>query len=343
MDTLRVGIVGCGNASVGHVATLNSIEGVQVVGLADPNDANRERMKHSVPGLCDIPEFDNPDDMYSALPLDAVLIVTPHTLHHPQIMQAVNQGLHVLCEKPLTCEPEHAREIEMTASSAGVTVMVSYQRRYYSAYTYMREAIREGALGELEAVSIQCGQRWKTGTAGLWRQNPKLSGGGMLMDSGSHLVDALMWLIDRPIESVYAVVDNLGTPVDINTTASVNFEGGIQGQIAVLGNLPTTWVEHVLVTGTEGVLWYEIEPQHPWRVGRVQHYRNGHIEQPINLREGPGPDRAWIATIQGKMENPAPPSAGFNVALLTSLIYRSASEGQLIRCEDCVPEPLQMR
>src|SRR5690606_31436299 len=108
-----------------------------------------------------------------------------HTLHHPLMMAALERGLHVLCEKPMTCTAAEAREIEAAATAAGVTVTVHYQRRTYAAYIYVKQCIDAGELGELRNITIHCGQRWQRGTAGTWRQDPALSGGGMLMDSGS--------------------------------------------------------------------------------------------------------------------------------------------------------------
>lgn len=331
MEDLKIGVIGCGAASMWHVGTMLGTSGVQVVALTDPNEANLDRMKQRIPAVGNTPTFASPDEMYAAMELDGVVVVTPHTLHYPQIMQAVEQGIHVMCEKPMVCEPQHARDIQAACETTGAVAMVNYQRRYYAPYMYMRETIQSGKLRELRAISVQCGQRWKKGTAGLWRQNPDLSGGGMLMDSGSHLLDMLLWLVGRPIESVYATVDNLGTPVDINTNAIVNFEGGVQGQVAVLGDLEGVWIEHVLVSGTGGTLWYEIEPQNPWGVGRVFHDHEGRIEQPTNIHGGIGTARAWVETIRGNMENPAPPDAAHAVAELTSLMYRSAREGTVVQ------------
>ena len=148
------------------------------------------------------------------------------------------------------------------------------------------------------------------------------------MDSGSHLIDMLLWLTDRPVESVAAVVDNLGTPVDINSVATLRFADGAQGQLTVVGDLPATWIENVLIVGSTGALRYESEPQHPWRTGRLQHYRDGALVQPLSLPAGPTPDAAWLQAILGTAPNPAPPEAGVKVIDLTAAIYQAALSGQ---------------
>ncbi len=333
MGKLRVGVVGCGGAATWHASSMASAAEFEIVALADPSQANLDTFRSRVPIVAHAPTFADVDEMFASVDLDAITVVTPHTLHHPIVMSAIKRSLHVLCEKPLTCTSEHAREIEAAADAAGVTVMVHYQRRFDPAYSYMRTAIASGELGELRSISISCGQRWLQGTAGSWRQDPSLSGGGMLMDSGSHLVDMLLWLVDQPVRSVSALVDNVGSPVDINAAATVSFAGGVQGQLSVVGDLATTWMENVVVSGSEGLLRYEIEPQHPWRTGRVTHYRDGGIVQPLDLRGGPEAHQAWLSTIRGEIPNPSPPAAGLRVAELSDAIYRSAREGATIRIE----------
>jgi predicted dehydrogenase len=334
MERLRVGLIGCGGAAGWHVGTLLGLGDVRIVALCDPSEANLERMRKAYPMLVDVPSFATTDLMYEQVELDAVEIVTPHTLHGAQVLEAISRGLHVLCEKPLACSPEEARTIAAAANEAGVTVMVSYQRRLDPAYLYMRNAIQAGELGDLQTITVTCAQSWRRGTKGTWRQDPALSGGGMLLDSGSHLVDMLLWLADKPVKSVSALVDNLGETVDMNSVATILFEGGAQGQLTAIGDLPATWIETVLIVGTKGVLRYETEPQHPWRTGRVVHYRDGGIVQPLELPRGATPDEAWIDTILGRGQNPAPPEAGLAVATLTAAIYQAAASGSVVEVEN---------
>jgi len=146
----------------------------------------------------------------------------------------------------------------------------------------------------------------------------------MLMDTGSHIVDVLCWLVGRPFVDVHAVVDNRGRPVDIDTTALIAFEGGVQAQLAVLGGLAFRHLESVVLSGTEAALRYENDPQYPFRQGSVTRYSEDSETRPLNLRTGVGEVvTAWIAAIRGERENPCPPSAGVAVAELTQAILRA--------------------
>ncbi|MGW0228516.1 Gfo/Idh/MocA family protein [Actinopolymorpha singaporensis] len=328
MSRLKVAVVGCGGAATGHALALANLADFEIVALVDPSERNLASFRTRVPAVADVPAYADVEQLYDAgVEVEALTVVTPHTLHHPIVVGAIKRNLHVLCEKPLTCDPAHAREIESAAATAGVTVMVRYQRRFDPAYRYMREVITSGELGELRSIMVSVGQRWLKNTVGTWRQDPALSGGGMLMDSGSHLADMLLWLVGKPVETVSALVDNAGSPVDINTAATVSFAGGVQGQLHVVGDLATTWMENVAVSGTNGLLRYEADPQHPWRTGRVVHYRDGELVQPVNLPEPPEIHQALLATIRDGAVNEAPPAAGIAVAELSEAIYRSAGQG----------------
>lgn len=326
MDRVRVGVIGCGGIAGWHVENLLRLPGAEIVGLVDPVADQLDAMRVRHPSVTGVPGFATTEELYAAVELDAVEIITPHTMHYDQVIEAIDHGLHVLCEKPLACEPAHVREIAAAADSKDLTVTVSYQRRLDPAYQYMHQVIASGGIGEIRAIAITCGQSWATGTRGSWRQDPALSGGGMLMDSGSHMIDMLLWLVTDPVIAVAANVDNRGTPVDIDTTAIVRFANGIQGQLTVIGDLPTTWIEQVLVTGSSGLLRYEIEPQHPWRTGRVVHYRDEAIVQPLQLPPAITTDAAWLAAIRGDAPNFAAPASVLGVIELTSAIYAAADQ-----------------
>ena len=324
MEQLRVGLLGCGKrVALFHAGPLAALEGVRIAGLADPNPESIATLRRTVP-LDGVPAFGSAPELYDKVELDAVLVSTPHTMHHPMIMEALGRGLHVLSEKPLACTAEEARDIAGAAAASGLTVTIAYQRRFDPAYVYMREAIVRGDLGRLQSISVTCGRRWGRATRTGWRQLPELSGGGMLMDTGSHVVDVLCWLVDQPFLDVHALVENRGRPVDIDTTALIAFQGGVQAQLAVLGGLAFRHLESVVVSGSEAALRYENDPQYPFRQGTVIRYSEDSETRPLNLRAGVGEVvKGWVAAIRGERENACPPSAGVRVAELTEAILEA--------------------
>jgi predicted dehydrogenase len=331
MEQTRIGLIGCGAVMAWHVQHLLARADAKIVGLADPGSQQVAQLVARWPILASLPSFRSHEELFDSVELDAVEVATPHTLHYPVVRAALERGLHVLCEKPLACVPAHARELVALAEARNLVLMVSYQRHFDPGYRYLKQAIAAGQLGELHSAGVRIGQNWRQLTEKSWRQDPALSGGGMLMDSGSHLVDILLWLVDRPVVSVGALIDNAGTLVDITSMVLLEFGGGLQANLQIVGDLPAMWLEDVLISGTSGIGRYYTDPQHPWRGGLVEHWRGSELVRPLELPVAPTADANWLDAIAGAAQCESPGTQGLQVALVTAAIYQAAQSGQVVR------------
>lgn len=318
---IRVGIIGVGGISFGHIRDFIGSPDSEVVALVDNDPKRLEIAAEKVPELAGIPKYSNYRDMLKIGGLDAVQISTPHTLHYEEIMDSLDADLHVLTEKPMVCKTVHAKDIVNKAEQAGKVVMISYQRHFQPQYRYVRDMVRSGKLGEINFISaLQC-QRWKKGTIGTWRQMPELSGGGQLNDSGSHLVDIILWTSGLTTESVHAFIDNRGTPVDINSAINLRFTNGAQGSLSIVADTTVGWYEDFTIWGTQGTIFY--------RNGKL-FYCNGNSEmcEPSDLPEGGSINQGFLDTILGRTENWVPPVCGLRVIELTEAAWKSAETGE---------------
>ncbi len=187
--------------------------------------------------------------------MDAVEIATPHTLHVEQALDAIGAQKHVLLEKPMVCKVEEAHTLLGRLEGYPRVFALAYQRHAQGPFLHMKQEIASGALGAVTYISaLQC-QGWKKGTAGSWRQDLALSGGGQINDSGSHLLDILLWVTGLTVAEVSAFMDNMGTPVDINSALAMRFTSGAQGTISVVGDAPT-WHEDITIWCERGVFFY---------------------------------------------------------------------------------------
>ncbi len=253
-------------------------------------------------------------------------IASPHTLHFPQIMDSLDAGLHVLTEKPMVCSVAHARQVIAKAEEAGKILCISYQRHFQGAFRYMREAFQKGDIGELVFMSALQGQRWLQGTAGTWRQDPALSGGGQLNDSGSHLLDIILWVAGQGVSEVFAFVDNRGAAVDINSAISVRFVNGAQGTFSVVGDSRCSWWEDITFWAQDATFFY--------RNGRL--YEQLGDQAPVEVTKLPDysdPDRNFIYGILGKEPIQVPATCGLRVIELTEAAWRSAECGAPVKVE----------
>ena len=306
-------MIGCGGIAGRHVRDTLAIPEASIDALMDVDTARMSAMKEKFPQLKDVPEFTDYDKVLNEIPLDGVMIATPHTGHYEQAMKAFEHNLHVLLEKPMVCSVVHAKSLIAKAEEKKRIVVLAYQRHYQPQYRYIKQMVDSGELGEITFVAaLQC-QNWKVATTGTWRQKPELSGGGQLNDSGSHLVDMILWITSLHAKSVSAYIDNCGTPVDINSAVSIAFENGAQGTISVVGEAPC-WYEDFTIWGKNGVIFY--------RNGAMQFCKNGgKMEEPTELPEGSDPNRNFVDAILGKDKVWAPAICGLRVIELTEAAW----------------------
>lgn len=331
---IRMGLIGCGGNMRAHLRRLAQIPEVEIVGIVEPNADNVQLAQEQYPHLKEVPVFLEHSALLEIRKPDAVEISTPHTLHFRQIMDSLDAGCHVLCEKPMTCTSAEAHAVCERARASGKTVMVSYQRHQQALYRWMREFIQAGNLGELQFVAAQQYQSWYEGRiAGKgWRHLSHLSGGGQLNDSGSHMVDILLHVTGLQPQRVSAFQQNLGLEVDVNMSINVQFEGGALGSIAILGQAPgigSRVYEDVTITGDKAGLYYRTmgtPDDRPLLQLRLRGKTEPEPELP-DLPEESDPDHAFVDVILGRAENEAPPECGLRTIQLSEAAWKSADQG----------------
>ncbi|MEM1558307.1 MAG: Gfo/Idh/MocA family oxidoreductase [Thermoproteota archaeon] len=322
--TVRLMIVGCGGISHMHINNLVRLSNAEIVGLCDVNPENIKILKENFPVLKGVEEFNDYRKMYESTEADAVLILTPHTLHFNQAIDALNKRMHVLVEKPLTTKVEHARILVEKASEKNMVLMVSYQRHYEAPFRFIKASIESGEIGEIQFVSSLLTQEWMRLTKGTWRQDPELSGGGELMDSGSHIVDFILWSTGLKPSEVFAKVDYRGCRVDINSSLTVKFSNGALASISIVGNAPR-FEEYHAIYGTQGAIFY--------CNGKVSILdgEGAFSKTPLKIPFKPNnPDRNFVMSILGLEKPESPGECGLRVIELTEAAMESARRGEKI-------------
>lgn len=324
---LRIGFIGAGNIAPGHWERLHATKRAEVVALTEPDRASLARFfARCSPrrGAERLPVYSDYRAMLDHETLDGAVVMSPHTLHYEQIAACLERGLHVLSEKPMTCTVRHAKALIAKAKRAGRVLMIAYQRHFEPPFRYMREQIAKGRLGEIEFVhAVQC-QEWVRLTKGTWRHRLDLSGGGQLNDSGSHLIDIIMWVTGMKVVEVFAKQENFGGEVDVNSTLSLRFENGALGSLAVIGNAPA-WHEDHTIVGSKGALLLR------QGIGLIHQDANG---KPIKVKlpkYTKNHDSNFVDAILGKDAPQTPPECGLRTIEVTEAAWRSAATGKPVR------------
>ena len=252
---IRVGVIGVGGYAQGNIRRFLELPDIEITDIVDTNPERFVVTRHTFPQLANAVEHVDYRKMLKESDIDAVYISSPHTLHYQQIMDSMRAGRHVLCDKPMVCKITHAKNVVKKAEETGLVMMIAYQRHYQGPFIYMREQVQSGALGKLQFITAFQSQNWLKSQRGKWRQTMALSGGGQLNDSGSHLLDIIMWIAGEPVTEVSAFSEHFDTEVDINTAVKMQFENGALGTISVVGDGCKFW-EEILICGSKGQLIY---------------------------------------------------------------------------------------
>lgn len=335
---LRVGLIGAGNNMLGtHVPRYLNRDEAVIVACTEPFAANVERLKERFPTLAALPFYDDHKKMLAEAKLDAVVISTPHSMHYQQIVDALHAGCHVLCEKPLVCSVQEAKGVIAARDRAQKVVLVSYQRHYQHAFLVMKTAIDQGLIGALQYVDLQQNQNWYNNqkAADRWRIHKELSGGGQLNDSGSHIVDILLYVTGLEPEKVYAVQQSFDLGVDVNSAVTVTFKGGATGCLSIVGNAPFkggSVHEDITIYGSEGAVFYRQLGQESPRTPFIQ-VRRFDADTPVEVTDVPeasNPDENFLAAILGKQPVLAPAECGLRVMQLSEAAWKSAERGEAV-------------
>ena len=163
--------------------------------------------------------------------VNAVYVATPPYLHAEQTIQAAEQGKHVLCEKPLALNTTQAQQMIDACSANSVLLMVCYYQRYNTRHQQIKALLDSGAIGQVTAVRMNFSDYFPPAPE-FWHHNPAISGGGPLMDLGTHCIDLLTYLCG-PITAVTAMVDTLAaaSPVEDTATLLLRLTNGAQAVI----------------------------------------------------------------------------------------------------------------
>lgn len=192
-DAPRLGFLGVGWIGCQRMQVLVDSGAASVVAIADPHAPSRMKAAGYVP---DARQCESVAQLLACDDLDGVVIATPSGVHTLQAMAALERGLAVFCQKPLTRTAGEARQVVDAARSADRLLDVDFSYRAVSGVPELRDAVRGGELGEVYAIDLVFHNAYGPGKP--WFYELAQSGGGCVMDLGIHLVDLAQWVCGSP-------------------------------------------------------------------------------------------------------------------------------------------------
>ena len=229
---MNFGIIGCGLIGEKRATALEKIGGLRLVAAADLDSGRAARLCGRYGGT---PSGDYRDVISAA---DAVIIAVTHDSLAEIGYRAVEEGRHALIEKPGARTSSELLPVARLADERRVVVKIGFNHRFHPSLLRARELVDSGALGPLMFVRGRYGHGGRTGYEQEWRFDPAISGGGELIDQGSHLIDLAVWFLGD-FTKVHGVLPRYfwNSPVEDNCFMLLETS---DGRVA---NLHASWTE----------------------------------------------------------------------------------------------------
>lgn len=290
---MRFAIIGCGLIGRKRLHALRSAHTLAVA--ADPVLERAQALALLAPGAVASGDWReavrHPD-------LDAVIVATTNDWLAPVTMAAIESGRHVLVEKPAARSAEEIAPLIAAAAERKVCVQVGFNHRFHPALQKARAIVDSGALGPLMFVRGRYGHGGRVGYDREWRAKPEISGGGELLDQGTHLIDLARWFLgDFPRIEGFTHTYFWRMPVEDNGFALLRTASD---QAAFLHASCTEW---------KNLFSFEIYGRHgklhieglggSYGLERVAHYamQEAMGPPPTTIWEYPGEDVSWKTEI----------------------------------------------
>ena len=331
-DQISTTVIGCGGMARHHVREiLANFPRSKFPVVCEPSPEMYEEMvevfrkaDQEVPP--NEPNFEKLIEKYGGQ-LDAAFIVTPHVYHHDQAKACLEAGIDVLLEKPMVMDAAEARSLIETRDRTGKHLVVAFQSSLSPHIQSAAKMLRAGDLGQVLNISAVVWQGWRRFTDDTWRQQPEISGGGFLFDTGAHMLNTVTYLAGEDFVEVAAWFDYRNRPVDILTAAIGKLKSGTLVTLNGCGDTIPSCSSDVRVFCTDGILKTGI-----W--GGLLAVQTSQEEgwQDVEVPPSRGNWEQFLLVRSGDISNPSPPEIGLRMAHLWDAIKLSAKQdGKIVK------------
>ena len=211
-----------------HAGIFNQLESSTIIAAAERDRLTSNLFKTYVP-LISI--YNDYNEMFKQEDLDVVAIATPVFLHKPIIESALEHDCHIFVEKPLALNGEECQSVIHKRSDR--KTLVGYNRRFLETFKLAKRIIDGSLLGMIKMLQSQMFVTQVLRREQGWRYDPAQSGGGAIIDLGTHVIDMLHYLIG-PISRIHGVAQSMfSDKVDDYAAANLQFERGLAGSLEV--------------------------------------------------------------------------------------------------------------
>lgn len=247
---VKIGLIGTGGIAQSYREAFTRVGAAELVAVADA-DPNRVK---SAPDVWGCPGYSSADEMFdSHKDLEAIIICTPPNTHESISCAALDRGIHVLCEKPLSTTSASAERMRLAAEKAGKILTMASKFRYVCDVVAAKELVSYGKIGDI--ILFENAFTSFVDMSGRWNADPAVSGGGVLIDNGTHSLDIARYFLG-PIKELRVIEGRRCQGLDVEETVNIF----IKSEEGVLGNIDLSWTiqkpleNYVQIHGSKGTL-----------------------------------------------------------------------------------------
>jgi predicted dehydrogenase len=356
MKKVRIGIIGAGWwATSAHIPAIKSHPDAELVAVQSREKAKAEKIARDFGAKYACTSL---EEILALKELDAVIVASTPNVHHAQAKAALERGLHVLVEKPMTFTAGEARDLVKTAARKKLHLLISCPWHFTAHGVEARRRIQSGALGEIKMISVLMTNPIDkllrgintTPTHGMENvyveprkgsyNDPAIAGGGQIYCQVSHAAAYLTFLTGLRAAEIYARFDRDGSPNDIYNALTITLENGALVSLASTGATPLGERNYeVRVFGSQAILQLEL-----WRgTMTLVDFADQRTEfKPLAENEiypGQAPALNFVDAILGRAPNGSPGELGLAAMEIIESACESAQTNRSEKIHEikCLP------
>ncbi len=248
---LKLVIVGAGGIAQAYAQAIGTTEEVELAAVVDVNLPAASAMAQAAGNAV---AFESVDRLLASdVQFDAAMVATPPSTHPEVCCQLLDSKVHVLCEKPMSIDMEGALEMLESAERSGSILTMASKFRYVDDVRLAKELLEQGEIGDV--VLFENSFTGFVDMSSRWNSNPAISGGGVLIDNGTHSLDLARYFLG-PIDDVQVVEGKRTQELAVEETVAIN----LRSRDGAMGNIDLSWTinkelpTYITLHGSEGTI-----------------------------------------------------------------------------------------